>query len=294
MHSTYINDLKDCAYPFMAGRAYPFPLSLITGMSLCLYSPPDNAASLGISSISVANQRIFVVATYNDRPLGYFDLDSASGTRDSIFRSYASGMAGSGEVPMATGHMTIGEVPADAVSYSGFWQLDPSCVRFMVLGGMDMYSYYSQEYQINGVNHEFGKIFSIDTDGCLDASYIWSRELNGYMYALTLDVDSLGNWQKLYDAYSDDMPVVEAIGDVDIATLGSNKVYKAAVQSLVVDNGRSDIYMSITRGYESGQSNSPYLVTLTLTGTRDFPGCPGISPEDDGAYTPDEFYPREG
>lgn len=291
MHTTYINDLMDCAYPFVAGVAYPFPLSLIKNISLCLHAEAAQSQSLRVTSISISNSRVFVVVEHAGCPLGYFDVDASNGNKDGVFKAYGQGSPGDQTTPRSMGYITLGDIPTDDARYEGSWLLDPSCVNFMVVGGTDMYSFYSQKYMINGIVHEFGKAFSITTGGCLDMRLTSNGTTT--TAELNVAVDALGNWQTLYNAFDDTTEIVESINNIAISELGPNKVYRAAVEHVVLDNSRRDVYISLTRQYMDQERNKPYFVALTLTGTKDYRTCPGLDRSEDNAYTPDEFYPKE-
>lgn len=51
---TYLNDNQGMAYPFYGGSALPFPMSVITGLGICIQADGDSAAPLFASSVVIA------------------------------------------------------------------------------------------------------------------------------------------------------------------------------------------------------------------------------------------------
>ena len=295
MLNTYLNDNQSMAYPFYGGGSLPFPMCVITGLSLCILvddtAEPASTNILYADSVTISSDSVTVVicrkadltttevvgvltatmqGSCNYIP-SYVDA-SVYSESDGIQTLYEELAARDNVVfrtTTSTGFMQLGSIPESAVgSYKGPFYIDPSCAIYM----KDSVFGKHKKYQIGLDSSDIGQSFIINTSGLLTWTKNNSADANSYTIDNKFDTDS----QELVVLDAATRRSVTDLCGYRIESVGEADAYP--ILTLVGEPEaliKFDISGAPTAGtvIDGGTACPDTPVIITITGTTGFPNC---------------------
>ena len=160
MKSTYINEEFTSAYPFAESQALPFPMSVITELSISYKETLlEEGETLYVASVVLSQDVVRISIASDSRLFGTISCNIGSG-KAGIFSPEAW-------VADIHGFMFIGLVPtASYGAYAGHFKISPSCVFPIPSAVTGRYSFFD----VNGVRVSVGRELRLSIYGGIGLS----------------------------------------------------------------------------------------------------------------------------